>query len=133
MISSVIDQVRQILIDTTLFADVGKQFTGIVQNFPAAWVMPVRTAFDAETQGFDHAAHQVQIKFAVSGSEPDAITGEAMTLMQAAHDAIEASVAAGQWNALRVFIAGHDYGPLFELRGVMARFPELELVVEVAE
>ena len=34
---------------------------------------------------------------------------------------------------LRVFVQGHDYGPLFERGGALARFPELELIVEVEE
>lgn len=121
------------------FEHYGKQFTGVVQNFPAVWVMPVRTVLDPDAQGYRHEAHQVQIKLAVHGSEPDDVTAAAMDYMAVINRAIEASDP-GDWqgvsqgaNVLRVFVQGHDYGPLFERRGMLARFPELELIVEVAE
>ena len=121
------------------FAAYGKQFTGIVPNFPAVYVMPVRTEFDSEATGASHQAHQVQIKCAVEGSEPDAIVVEAVAYMTAIHEALAASWPAdwagvlsdGQVEAL--LVRGHDYGPLFERGNVLARFPELDLVVMAVE
>ena len=121
------------------FVDFGKQFTGVAQNFPSVWAMPVRTAFDADSQQTRHQAHQVQIKFVVSGVEPDDVTAAAMDYMQAIDGALAASDP-GDWQGiiqggviLRVFVEGHDYGPLFERGGALARFPELELIVETEE
>lgn len=121
------------------FVDYGKQFTGVAPNFPSVFVMPVRTVFDADSQHMRHQAHQVQIKFALSGSEPDDVTAAAMDYMTAIDGALAASDP-GDWQSviadgvvLRVFVQGHDYGPLFERGGALARFPELELIVEVEE
>jgi hypothetical protein len=120
------------------FVDYGKEFTGVVANFPSVWVMPVRTSFDAELDG-RRQAHQVKVTMAVTGSEPDEVTDAAMAYMKAVDTAIAASwpadwvgaVSGGQ--VLRVFVEGHDYGPLFGKEGGLARFPELDLVVEVME
>ena len=72
--------------------------------------------------------------------EPDDLTDAAMAYMRAVDLALDQSFPAdweGKLGAngvvLRVFVSGHDYGPLFERGGVLARFPELELVVETEE
>ncbi|KKM18469.1 hypothetical protein LCGC14_1665410 [marine sediment metagenome] len=121
------------------FVDFGQQFTGVAPNFPSVWVMPARTVFDADSQHMRHQAHQLQIKFGVSGTEPDDVTAAAMGYMQAIDGAIGASDPE-DWQGviqggavLRVFVQGHDYGALFERGGAMARFPELELIVETEE
>lgn len=123
------------------FADFGKQFTGVVQNFPAVWVMPVRTAFDVESQHTRHGLHQVRIVFAVSGPEPDEVTVAAMAYMKAIDAAIAKSEVNRDWEGVlgasgvvqRVWVEEHDYGPLFQKGGVMTRFPEVAVLVEVEE
>jgi hypothetical protein len=121
------------------FVDFGKRFTWNVVNFPSIWVMPVRTAFDTDAQNMRWERHQVQIKFAVQGSEPDDLDDAAMAYMAAIDNAIAQSDPA-DWAdiltggvVLRVFVQGHDYGPLFEKGGMMTRFPELELIVDAEE
>jgi hypothetical protein len=147
-IAPVIDRVLAVLekympatlpVDREPVVEFGRQFTGVVANMPSLFVMPVRTAFDADAQ-YLHEAHQVQIKLAVSGSQPGAVTEAAMAYVRAVDLAIAAAEAAGEFadavtggQVLRVFVAGHDYGPLFEGHGGLARFPEIELIVEVAE
>ncbi len=121
------------------FATYGKQFNWIVQNFPAVYAMPVRTEFDAEATGAAHQAHQVQIKIAIQGSEPDEIAVEAEAYMRAVHEALAASwpddwlgtLADGKVQAL--LVRSHDYGPLFAKDNVLARYPELDLVVMTIE
>ena len=117
----------------------GRQFTGVVANMPAVYVMPVRTAFDADAE-YLHQVHQVQIKLAVSGSTPEDVTAAALAYVRAADLAIAQAETAGEFcdavtggNVLRVFVSAHDYGPLFEGHAGLARFPEIELTVEVAE
>jgi hypothetical protein len=96
--------------------------------------MPVRTSFDPDMQGCLHQQHLVQIKLAVSGSTPDEVTEAAMIYVKAVDLAIAAADAAGEFSAyLRVFVEGHNYGPLFEKTGTIARLPEIDLIVEVAE
>ena len=147
-IKPVIDRVLAVIekyLPTTLPADrapvreFGRQFTGVVAAMPALYVMPVRTGFDPDAQ-YLHQAHQVQIKLAVLGSEMGDVTDAAMDYVRAVDLAIAAGEAAGEFaNAVtggvvsRVFIASHDYGPLFERGGGLARFPEIELIVEAAE
>lgn len=122
-----------------LFVNFGKQFTGVVSNFPSLYVMPVGTAFDADAQHLVHQAHQVQVKLAVSGAEPDLVTEAALAYMRAVDLAIAQSWPK-DWEGklqngvvLRVFVERHDYGPLFERQGALARFPELDLIVETEE
>jgi len=115
------------------FTAIGKQYTGVAVNFPACWVMAVRTEFDPDIQGMLAEAHTLTVKFGVAGTEPDQLAEDAMAYMKAVDQAITASVAAGEWQALRVFVRAHDYGPLWERGNVIARFPELELIVETTE
>jgi hypothetical protein len=120
--------------DREQFVDFGRRFTGVVQNFPSLYVMPVRTVFDPDVQGPIVQAHQVRIKLAVTGSTPDEVSDAAMAYVRAVHLAIAAADAAGEFSAyLRVFVIGHDYGPLFDGGGRIACLPEIELTVEVAE
>jgi hypothetical protein len=146
-ISPIIDNVLDILQKYTPgllpgrepFSDYRKSFTGVVQNFPAVYAMPVRTTFDPESMHTRHQAHQITIKFAISASDPDTLTAEAGAYMAALDGAIQ-SATVEDWQGtlpqpvvMRVFVQAHDYGPLFE-RGVqLARFPELELIVETEE
>ncbi len=124
--------------DREPIVEYGRQFTGIIANMPALYVMPRRTLFDPDAQGIENMAHELQITLAVSGSQPGDVTDAAMAYVKAVHDAIKAADAAreitvtgGQVN--RVFVVSHDYGPLFEKGGGLARFPEIDLLVEVAE
>jgi len=117
------------------FVEYGTQFTGVVTGFPALWVMPVRSEFDAESQGYMHEAHQITVTFGVTGSEPGEVTDAAMAYMKAIDAAIQASWPAdgSGLGVMRIFVRSHDYGPLLNRGGVLARFPELDLVVETAE
>jgi hypothetical protein len=122
------------------FVQFGKQFTGVAVNFPAVWVMPVRTVLDPEQQHLRHQAHQLTVKFGVSASDPDQVTTLAMRYMELIDQALLASDGGSDWDGvlqagsvLRVFVQGHDYGPLYERGGIMSRFPELDLVVETSE
>ena len=121
------------------FVDFGKQFTGITVNFPSVWVMPVRTLFGAEMQQGRHEEHQVTVKFGVSSSEPDAVTQAAVDYMVVIDRALSDSDPA-DWTSLlqggqvlRVFVQSHDYGALLGRGSAIARFPELDLVVETME
>jgi len=125
-------------VDREPIREYGRQFSGIVANMPALYVMPRRTLFDPDAQGVENMAHELQITLAVSGTEPGDVTDAAMVYVRAVHQAIAAADAAreitvmgGQVN--RVYVVGHDYGPLFAKGGGMARFPEIDLTVEVAE
>ena len=121
------------------FVDFGQQFAGVVQNWPSVYVMPVRTVHDPEEQNTRHQAHQVKITIAVSATEPDLVTDAAMAYMTAVDAAIAQSDPADWADAvtagtvLRVFVQTHDYGPLFQRGGMLARFPELDLLVETEE
>ena len=125
-------------VDREPIVEYGRQFTGIVANMPALYVMPRRTLFDADAQGVENMAHELQITLAVSGSEPGDVTDAAMIYVRAVHQAIAAADAAREITVEggqvgRVFVVSHDYGPLFEKGGGLARFPEIDLLVEVAE
>jgi hypothetical protein len=121
------------------FVDFGKQPSDIVQNWPSVYVMPVRTMFDADAQNMRRQAHLIKITMAVSAPEPDLVTDAAMAYM-AAVDAAIAQSDPGDWvgilaagTVLRVFVQTHDYGPLFQHGGMLARFPEMNLIVETEE
>lgn len=122
------------------FADFGKQFTGTVENFPAVWVMPVRTTFDADSQQSRNQEHLLRIIIAVAGADRDEIDDLAMDYAKAVDRALAAADAAKEWEGLltgglvrRVFVLEHDYGPLFVRDGGLARFPEISLIVETEE
>jgi len=116
------------------FVDFGKAFTGVVPNFPATWVMPVRTLFDPEGSLVGEQ-HQLVVKYGVSGSEPDALEVAGVRYMKALDDAIGLAVP-GDWQVTpkNVFITEHDYGSLFShAGGLMAKFPEMHVLVEIEE
>lgn len=121
------------------FVDVGLVFTGIAVNFPALWVMPVRTAFDPEREHTRAQVHEIRVKFGITAPDANSTADLAMAYMAAIDSAITQS-SIHEWNATMtaplvrgVFIRSHDYGPLYERGGVLARFPELELLVETEE
>jgi hypothetical protein len=121
------------------FLDYGKQFTGVTVNCPSLWVMPERSRFDPDQTGPAKEAHQLTIKFAVSAMTPDEVAAAAMAYMQVIHLAILQSDPADWTDTLaegtvqRVFLASHEYGPLYQRGASIARFPELALIVEVEE
>ena len=88
------------------------------------------TDFDTEGSG-RHSLHRLTIKFGVNGADSDQVTVDAMAYMKAVDDALTAAVDAWDSAMSRVFVAGHDYGPLYEKGGGFARFPEMHLEVEV--
>jgi hypothetical protein len=119
------------------FAEFGAKWAGVAVNLPGVWVMPVRTEFDDEVDG--RQAHQITVKFGCSGASPEEVSQAAMQYMRAIHRAIKASDPA-DWQdclkagvVLRVFVRSHDYGPLFQKEAAIARFPELDLIVECTE
>lgn len=117
------------------FVDSNLTFTGVIGNPPAVWVMPVKSLIDDEgtTQ---KEKHTITVKFAVTSSEPDDLTNAAMAYMVAISNAID-SAQITDWQGgiipLRVLVFEHDYGPLFERDGKLARFPEAHVLVEVEE
>jgi hypothetical protein len=114
------------------FAEVKKSWTGVVMNWPPAAVMPRTSDFDPEGTAV-HATHGLTIKFGVSGDDSDQVAADAMGYMKAIDAAITAGV--GTWPAAvsKVFVARHDYGPLFQKDGSFAKFPEMHLEVETYE
>jgi hypothetical protein len=128
--------------DREAITDFGKQFTGVVPNFPALWVMPVRTTFDPDAQQSRRQEHLLRITIAVSGAEPDELDVLAMDYCKAVDRALVAAELAtpNEWQGLlvngqvlRVFVVEHDYGPLFEVGKGLARYPEMTLLVETEE
>jgi hypothetical protein len=101
------------------FVDYGFCFTGVVENPPALWVMPVKTNIDDEgtTQ---KERHEITVKFAVTGSEPDDLVNAAMAYMVALTMAIR-SAQVTDWQGgvipLRVLVFEQDYGPTYQREG----------------
>ena len=116
------------------FMEIGSEFTGIAPNPPQAWVMPVRTSIDDEPN-YLAEKHEVSVRFAVIASDPEEIVAAAMVYMKAISDAM-AMAQPSDWEAVvptHTHIFEHDYGPLYERAGVMMRFPECHIEIEVAE
>jgi len=116
------------------FTEIGAEFTGIMPNPPQAWVMPVRTSIDDSGNSL-FEAHKVTAKFVVTASDPEHIPPMAMAYMQAITDAIDMA-APSDWGGVipnHVHVYEHDYGALYERGGVMARFPEAHIEIEVNE
>lgn len=138
-IRPVIDKLLEVLAArTTSFREFGRLFTGVMPNAPAVWAMPARTGIDPEASTL-HQAHQVLIKFGVEHSVPDDLINAAMDLMVEIHAAIEASWP-GDWadavhggQVQSVTIREHDYGPTWTAGGMIAKFPEMDLLIEVEE
>jgi hypothetical protein len=139
LIKPVIDKLLEILAaDTTSFVEFGKLFTGAAANLPAVWVMPGRTVIDPECSML-RQAHLITIKFGVQDADPNTLMDAVMALMVEIHDAISASwpadwvgaVTGGQVQSLA--IREHDYGPTWTAGGMVAKFPEMDLVIEVDE
>jgi len=139
LIRPVVDKLLEVLAArTTGFRQFGRLFTGAAVNLPAVWVMPGRTGIDPEASTL-HQAHQILVKFGVENSDPDELANDAMARMLEIHAAIEASwpgdwvdaVTGGQVQS--VTIREHDYGPTWTAGGMIAKFPEMDLVVEVEE
>ena len=139
LIRPVIDKLLEVLAARTAgFAQFGRLYTGVAPNLPAVWVMPGRTVIDPEASTL-HQAHLVTIKFGVENSDPDELMNDAMDRMKEIHAAIEASwpgdwvdaVTGGQVQS--VTIREHDYGPTWTAGGMVAKFPEMDLLIEVEE
>jgi len=121
-------------------AEFGKQFTGIVNNSPACFVMPGRTVFNPDAQNYRHQAHDLTVILALTGSETGDVTEAAEVYVAAVDGALAMAWAAGDFagiltpgNVLGLFVSSHDYGPLRSKDGMLARFPEISLTVETAE
>jgi hypothetical protein len=115
----------------TPFADVRESWTGVILNWPEASVMLRNIAFDPEITGARMEAMVLTVKFGVNGADPDQVVTDAMGYMAA----IDAAINGAAWlpQMSRVFVEGHDFGPLFTKDGAFAKFPELHLTVEVFE
>jgi hypothetical protein len=120
--------------ELTPFADFHQSFTGVFLNWPPVAVMPRTSAFDPDIVGASHSNNRLTLKFGVNGADPDQVTADAMSYMAAVSRAIWAADRLAPCpNSKRLFIADHDYGPLYEHQGSFAYFPELHLEVEVYE
>ena len=113
------------------FAEVRQSWTGVVVNWPPAAVMPRSSAFDPEIQGLSHSSNLLTVKFGVNGTDPDEVTRMAEKYMKAVDDAIRRATPPEQ--VTHVHIHQHDYGPLYGREGMIARFPEMHVEVEVYE
>jgi hypothetical protein len=115
----------------TPFGDVRESWTGVIVNWPEAAVMLRNIAFDPEIEGARQEAMSLTVKFGVNGADPDQVVSDAMGYMAA----IDAAINGAAWlpQMSRVFVAAHDFGPLFSKDGSFAKFPEMHLVVEVFE
>lgn len=121
------------------FAQVRRAWTGTELNLPAAGVMPRNTTFDSEGSG-RHQQHELTVKFTIDGSDPEELTDRAMAYMAVIDRAVIEALWPGQGEEdeqevrfSNVFIAQHDYGPLYERKGSMFRFPEIHIAVEAYE
>lgn len=116
------------------FLEIGKNWTGVMDNPPEAWVMPVRTVIDDEGNNWQEK-HEITIKFGITGSEADDLVDMATTYFAAITQAIN-SATASDWvgpKPQRVIVFEHDYGPVYQAGGVLARFPEAHVGIEVTE
>jgi hypothetical protein len=116
------------------FLQVGAVFTGIMNNPPEAWVMGVRTQIDDAGNSL-FQKHLVTVKFGVTASDPDNLWTAAAVYAKAISDAIAAAQPA-DWGVVvpnHATVIEHDYGPVFQKDGVLARFPECHVEVEVNE
>jgi hypothetical protein len=117
-------------------------FTGMAKNPPQAWVMPMRSQFGAEGSLINQV-HQLTVKIAVTGGEPELVGEAALRYVWAVDEAIRGwglptMTIGGQptaWDArvMRVFVTEHDYGPVWEKDRTFARLPELHLAVQMSE
>lgn len=124
--------------DRPAFASYGRLFTGGAGNLPAVWAMAARTQFGDEEATL-HQAHQITIVFGVEAGDPEELARLAMAYMRAVHLAIEMSWP-GDWAdvipggvVMVVRIREHNYGSTWAGGGTIAKFPELDVVVEVQE
>lgn len=131
----------ELLGELPAFASVGRMFTGVVENFPAAWVMAATTEISDETTGMADEVHTLVVKIAVSSADAEELPVLAMAYVRAVHRAI-AAVALEGWNwwadmdaggVRRVHIARHKYGPAWQGREGLAIFPEVWVDVETSE
>jgi hypothetical protein len=116
------------------FLDIGSVFTGVMDNPPEAWVMGSRTQIDDEGNSLAEK-HLVTVKFGVTASDPDDLWTAAAAYMKAISDAM-AMAQANDWGAVipnHAHVFEHDYGPVFQKGGVLARFPECHIEIEVNE
>ena len=120
-------------------ATYGRQLSDVPKNLPAIFVRPVRTQFDADSQHTRHQAHQVRIIIAVSSADPEALATLAMQYVAAVDSALWASDP-GDWTSTltsgvvtRVWVAEHDYGPLYETARGLGRLPVVDVIVEAEE
>lgn len=124
--------------DLPPIAQWGSEWTGVVLAWPALWAMPIRTQFDPEGS-LRHQLHDLTIKIGVQSTTPEQLATLAMAYMQVIDAALDASDPADWAAALtggevtRLFVQGHDYGPLYQRGNAMARFPEMTVQIETQE
>lgn len=121
-----------------------KTFTGVFTAMPAICVLGISSAFDDEEQGLLGERHLVTLRIAVNGPDPETIAERARMYMRVVNAALDASWPA-DWSGVdkpykngvveRMFVAGHDYGPVFQARAgnAMVAFPEMSLIFDVQE
>jgi hypothetical protein len=118
------------------FAEFHQSWTWVVINWPSVGVMPMGSQFDPEIVGARYSVNRLKIKFGVNGADPDQVTADAIAYMLAIDAAIQAAdLNTPCANSKRLFVADHDYGPLWSgpNGGAFAKFPEMHLDVEIIE
>jgi len=116
------------------FVEIGSLFTGVMDNPPEAWVMGMRSDLDDSGNSL-FEKHLVTVKFGVTASDPDDLWTAAAAYMKAVSDAM-AAAQPSDWGTVipnHAHVFGHDYGPVFQKGGVLARFPECHVEIEVNE
>jgi hypothetical protein len=110
---------------------VERVFAGMAKNPPQCWVMPKNTVF-ADQETLVGQVHQLTVKIAIAGGDPEAVGAAAIAYTRVVDEAIREWC---KWDArvMRVFIQMHDYGQLYEAKTGFVRFPDLHLMVQQQE
>jgi hypothetical protein len=108
---------------------IGRVFTGLMPAAPYAWVMPRTTTFDDSTEP-ETEYDLVTVKLGVTGGDPEALIEAALDYVSAVDEALrDAQTEELDETILHLHVHAHDYGPVYELKGAFARFPEIHLEV----
>ncbi len=101
-----------------------------------AFVLPVKTDFPNEGEGSTRGqVHEILVRLAVTGTDPEALTQLCLQTVQAVDAALE------DWTAwpldvpstMYAFVAGHNYGPMFQKGAGLAYWPEITLRLYAVE
>lgn len=119
--------------DLPAFRAVDCVWNGTLINPPEAHVLGVRTSFPGRGEGSArNQIHQITLRFAISGTDPKTLVDQARKYVKAVDLAISQYEGWPDY-VLYVYIAEHDYGPLFAKSNGLAVFPDIHCEVEVEE